>query len=71
MKNVKQMAGTANKSVKKTAMVMAMAAIAQVSIGEECAAARAAKQAMMDEFGSENVYPVLEYTYDPFDGMWA
>ena len=65
------MVSTAKKSAKRVAMVMAMATIANATIGEECAAARAAKQAMMDEFGADKVYPVLEYPYDPTDGMIA
>lgn len=50
---------------KKKAMIIAMAAITGASVSEECAAARAAKQAMLQEFN--DVYPVLEHQVDAFD----
>lgn len=66
MKATKKMASTA----KKSATIIAMAAITGASVESTNAAALAAIADMELEFGKENIAS-LEYTYDPFDGMFA
>ncbi|MBQ8713118.1 MAG: hypothetical protein IJ551_09925 [Prevotella sp.] len=55
---------------KKTAIIVAMAAISGTTVQEANAAAQAALADMQQEFGRENVC-ALEYTWDPFTGMLA
>lgn len=67
MKAKKNMASTA----KKRARIIAMAAIAGVSVSQTSAAARQALADMRDELGKDaHVYSV-QYTWDPFDGILA
>lgn len=54
----------------KKAAIIAMAAITGASIAQETAAAKAAMADMKAEYGNENVC-AIEYTWDPFDGMYA
>ena len=57
------------KSSSKKAIVIALAAATGASVSSICAAEQQAMLDMQEEFGEENV--CLEYTWDPFDGMYA
>lgn len=65
MKTIKNMASTA----KKSATIIAMAAIAGTSVNEMESAARQAMQDMKAAIG-DHAYSV-GYTWDPFDGFVA
>lgn len=58
------------KTRKAKAIIVAMAAVTGASVSATNAAAKAAMADMKEEFGNDNVVG-LEYTYDPFEGMWA
>ena len=58
----------ANKS-GKTALIVAMAAIAGTSVSQMDEAARAAVSDMKADMGLDAT--VLAYTWDPFDGLLA
>ena len=58
------------KAKKTKAIIVAMAAITGASVSQTNDAAQAALADMQQEFGADDV-ATLEYTYDPFDGMWA
>lgn len=60
---------TTKKSSKRAAII-AMAAITGASIAQESAAAKAAMADMKAEYGNDNVC-AIEYTWDPFDGVYA
>lgn len=66
----KKLASTASKRAKR-ATIIAMAAIAGVSVSQEKAAAKAALADMRDEFGKDTHVYSLNYTWNPFDGMLA
>lgn len=53
----------------KKAIIVAMAAMTGSSIAQESAAMEAAMQDMQAEYGNDEV--CMEYTWDPFDGMYA
>ena len=61
------MASTAKKSAK-SAIIIAMAAIAGTNYAQEQAAMRAAMQDMKQD--GEKMFSV-NYTWDPFDGLLA
>lgn len=63
----KTMASTA----KKRATIIAMAAIAGASVSQTSAAARQALADMREEMGKDNHVYSLNYTWDPFDGLYA
>lgn len=66
MKATKKMASTAKRSAK----VIAMAAIAGTSVSQANAAYEQAMRDMAQEYGRKNVY-AIEYTWDSFTGMYA
>lgn len=66
MATKKTMASTA-----KRATIIAMAAIAGASISQTSAAARQALADMRKEMGKDNHVYSLNYTWDPFDGLYA
>lgn len=66
MKTTKNMASTA-----KRATIIAMAAIAGASVSQTSAAARQALADMREEMGKEAHVYSLNYTWDPFDGLYA
>ena len=71
MKTIK-MASTAKKSATKNgkkAIIVAMAAIAGTNYAQMEAAARQAMHDMKQDMG-EGAF-MVNYTYDPFDGMLA
>jgi hypothetical protein len=57
------------KLTKTQSVVIAVAAIAGASVGQEAAAARAAMQDMRQDIG-DNVFSI-SYDWNPFDGMLA
>lgn len=52
------------------AIVIALAAATGASVSSISAAEQQAMADMQEEFGKENVC-AIEYTWDPFDGMYA
>ena len=67
MATKKTMASTA----KKRATIIAMAAIAGASVSQTSAAARKALADMREEMGKDTHVYSIEYTWDPFDGLYA
>ena len=67
MATKKNMASTA----KKRATIIAMAAIAGASVSQTSAAARQALADMRKEMGKDAHVYSLNYTWDPFDGLYA
>lgn len=67
MATKKNMASTA----KKRATIIAMAAIAGASVSQTSAAARQALHDMREEMGKDSHVYSLNYTWDPFDGLYA
>lgn len=67
MATKKNMAST----TKKRATIIAMAAIAGASVSQTSAAARQALADMRDEMGKGTHVYSLNYTWDPFDGLYA
>ena len=67
MKATKKIASTA----KKRATIIAMAAIAGASVSQTSAAARQALADMREEMGKDTHVYSLNYTWDPFDGLYA
>ena len=67
MATTKNMASTA----KKRATIIAMAAIAGASVSQTSAAARQALADMREEMGKDNHVYSVQYTWDPFDGLYA
>lgn len=57
------------KLSSKKAIVIALAAATGASVQSISAAEQQAMLDMQEEFGEENV--CLEYTWNPFDGMYA
>lgn len=55
------------KKTKKTALIVAMAAVTGTTI--ESKAMQAAIADMQAEYGRENI--CVDYTWDPFDGMFV
>ena len=67
MATKKNMASTA----KKRATIIAMAAIAGASVSQTSAAARQALADMREEMGKDTHVYSVQYTWDPFDGLYA
>lgn len=67
MATKKNMASTA----KKRATIIAMAAIAGASVSQTSAAARQALHDMREEMGKDTHVYSVQYTWDPFDGLYA
>lgn len=67
MATKKTMASTA----KKRATIIAMAAIAGASVSQTSAAARQALHDMREEMGKDTHVYSVQYTWDPFDGLYA
>ena len=67
-KTTKKMASTAKKSAK-SATIIALAAIAGASVASMSKAERAAMRDMAQEYGRDRL--IANYTWDPFDGMFA
>lgn len=63
----RKMASTA----KKRATIIAMAAIAGASVSQTSAAARQALADMREEMGKDIHVYSLNYTWEPFDGLYA
>ncbi len=67
MATKKNMARTA----RKRATIIAMAAIAGASVSQTSAAARQALADMREEMGKDIHVYSLNYTWEPFDGLYA
>jgi len=70
MATKKTMASTAKRANKK-AVIVAMAAIAGASVSQTTAAARQALHDMREEMGKDTHVYSVQYTWDPFDGLYA
>jgi len=58
-------------TAKKRATIIAMAAIAGASVSQTSAAARQALADMREEMGKDTHVYSVQYTWDPFDGLYA
>ena len=58
-------------TAKKRATIIAMAAIAGASVSQTSAAARQALADMREEMGKDTHVYSVQYTWDPFDGLYT